>query len=74
MCICINCRHIYNCKIYHFIEEQHCNIFKKKTDSLFIPQKTIININLHRQINNITIDWDLVECLSFIEKPGHWLN
>nr|QJH88256.1 Ycf34 [Pterocladia lucida] len=67
MCICINCRHAYNCITYNFIERQHR---KKDINSHFIPIKTVISIN-YFNINQF--EWDLKECLSFVEKPGKWL-
>nr|YP_009398874.1 hypothetical protein [Cliftonaea pectinata]ARW68144.1 hypothetical protein [Cliftonaea pectinata] len=72
MCICINCRHIYNCEIYRFIEEQHKEKLTKRVKPSFIPNDTILNINIDKRYNNITFDWDLIECLSFIEEPGLW--
>jgi len=75
MCICVNCRHINKCKIYRFIEKQH-NI--KKTYNIynynFIPKEIIIEININKKKTNTVTDWDLVECSSFIEKPGSWIK
>nr|YP_009393491.1 hypothetical protein [Bostrychia simpliciuscula]ARW62053.1 hypothetical protein [Bostrychia simpliciuscula] len=75
MCICINCRHIDYCKTYNFINKQHLNEKKnlKKIQLLFIPKNIVINININKKDMYTTIDWDLIECLSFIEKPGNWL-
>lgn len=73
MCICINCRHVHNCTIYQIIQKQH----KQKihySDIMFSPSDTLINININLSENLTTIDWDLVECLSFIEYPGKWLK
>nr|YP_009326736.1 hypothetical chloroplast RF34 [Membranoptera platyphylla]AMJ16993.1 hypothetical chloroplast RF34 [Membranoptera platyphylla] len=77
MCICVNCRHIKKCKTYIFIETQHGNTNlkdKKNTNIIFIPKNTLIQINIQKKINYTIIDWDLIECLSFVEKPGSWLN
>nr|YP_009332738.1 hypothetical chloroplast RF34 [Membranoptera weeksiae]YP_009332956.1 hypothetical chloroplast RF34 [Membranoptera tenuis]AHZ94750.1 hypothetical chloroplast RF34 [Membranoptera weeksiae]AKL79212.1 hypothetical chloroplast RF34 [Membranoptera tenuis] len=74
MCICVNCRHINECKTYIFIEKQHKNINLKDKNIIFIPKNTLIQINIHKKINYTVIDWDLIECLSFVEKPGSWLN
>lgn len=79
MCICVNCRHINNCKTYHFIQLQH-KLNLKETHKIecsknFIPINTIVQINIYNKRNTkkIIFDWDLVECLSFVEKPGFWL-
>nr|YP_009399278.1 hypothetical protein [Kapraunia schneideri]ARW68884.1 hypothetical protein [Kapraunia schneideri] len=72
MCICINCRHINNCKTYKFIEKQH-QISNTQTDNIiFYPLDTIIAVNVNNYKKNITLDWDLKECSSFTEKPNNW--
>nr|QOS04645.1 hypothetical protein [Sarcopeltis skottsbergii] len=73
MCICINCRHVHHCSTYKFIQKQH------KQDSLntkiiFLPINTLIQININQSLYSSKFDWDLTECLSFIEKPGNWIN
>nr|YP_009396780.1 hypothetical protein [Ophidocladus simpliciusculus]ARW65966.1 hypothetical protein [Ophidocladus simpliciusculus] len=73
MCICINCRHIHYCQTYLFIEKQHKINQVKVNKSLFMPIYTIVNIKFNKQYKKISLDWDLIECLSFVEKPGHWL-
>lgn len=72
MCICINCKHIFTCKTYQNIERQHTS---KQLNILnaFIPQHTIVKTNLNNGKYNET-EWDVVECLSFVEKPGYWSN
>ena len=71
MCICINCKHINYCKTYSLIESKH-KIEAKHNIYTFIPNHTVIQINLKKQTKNYLLDWDLIECLSFIEKPGSW--
>ena len=74
MCICINCRHIKTCKTYHFIEKQHnFTSFQNINTHTFIPNNTIMQINLKKHANMYILDWDLTECTSFIEKPGSWI-
>jgi len=73
MCICINCKHINNCKTYHFIETQHKIKEQKNNYNTFIPSNTLIQINLKKLFNKHHLDWDLAECLSFSERPGSWL-
>nr|YP_009019681.1 hypothetical protein [Gracilaria salicornia]AHH24649.1 hypothetical protein [Gracilaria salicornia]UAD87577.1 hypothetical protein [Gracilaria salicornia] len=73
MCICVNCRHVQNCITYNLIQQQHNNKCNKKIISnYFIPQETLININIYYTDQTILFDWDLIECLSFIEIPGYW--
>nr|YP_010951719.1 Ycf34 [Laurencia elata]WMP12658.1 Ycf34 [Laurencia elata] len=71
MCICINCRHIDKCSTYQFIEKQH-NKLVIRQDISFSPISTIINVNVNKKNALTVIDWDLIECLSFVEKPGNW--
>jgi len=72
MCICINCRHVHNCTTYQIITKQH-NEKNNNSSFNFIPMNTLININLNNSDTYYEYDWDLVECLSFTEKPGNWL-
>nr|QCI09136.1 hypothetical protein [Inkyuleea mariana] len=72
MCICINCRHANNCNTYYFIKQQHYN-YRLKKNTNFIPINTLIKINIIHFMNESKFDWDLIECLSFVEKPGNWL-
>ena len=54
------------------IQEQH----QQKTYPtfvLFIPYYTLVNINIDRPLSSAQFDWDLTECLSFVEEPGQWL-
>lgn len=72
MCICINCKFVEKCSIYHLIEEQH----QQKTINLncrFVPYSSIISVNILSD-SSFELDWDLIECLSFIEEPGQWLQ
>jgi hypothetical protein len=71
MCICINCKHINYCRTYSFIELQHKDK-KSYTQFNFTPINTLIQINLKNYNKEYILDWDLIECLSFIEKPGSW--
>lgn len=73
MCICINCRHICSCTTYKFITRQHNDILTHSS-AIFHPSHTIINVNVNKKNGQIFIDWDLIECLSFVEKPGNWFK
>nr|YP_010170936.1 hypothetical protein K8K75_pgp130 [Chondria tumulosa]QSD57077.1 hypothetical protein [Chondria tumulosa] len=74
MCICINCRHIHDCKTYQFISREHNKTLYHKNDILFTPLNTMVNVNVNKKDKKLFIDWDLIECSSFVEKPGYWLN
>nr|YP_010198958.1 hypothetical protein LK147_pgp133 [Hydropuntia urvillei]UAD88407.1 hypothetical protein [Hydropuntia urvillei] len=74
MCICVNCRHVHNCITYRLIQKQHNKQYNVQSNIFFIPQKTLINININGYNLNTCFDWDLIECLSFIEKPGYWIE
>nr|YP_010197557.1 hypothetical protein LK244_pgp136 [Gracilaria flabelliformis subsp. simplex]UAD85973.1 hypothetical protein [Gracilaria flabelliformis subsp. simplex] len=77
MCICVNCRHVHNCVTYYLIQKQHYYKYNKKIISnYFIPKEALINININtnRTDKNIWLDWDLIECLSFVEIPGYWIT
>nr|WCH58136.1 hypothetical protein [Cystoclonium purpureum f. stellatum] len=73
MCICVNCRHVNNCSTYRVIEKQHSQNLNQKNNSSFIPMNTLIQVNIHKNLYYVKFEWDLVECLSFVEKPGYWL-
>nr|YP_009393896.1 hypothetical protein [Polysiphonia sertularioides]ARW62458.1 hypothetical protein [Polysiphonia sertularioides] len=75
MCICINCRHMKICNIYHFIQKQHNynkNGIEKNSRIYFNPIDTTISVSLYT--TKALLDWDLKECSSFIEKPGNWFQ
>ena len=72
MCICINCRHVRNCITYQLVQKQHQQDIYLST-LFFIPSDTIIQININSYPTSSKLDWDLIECLSFVEQPGQWL-
>nr|YP_009510816.1 hypothetical protein [Gracilaria gracilis]AXI96489.1 hypothetical protein [Gracilaria gracilis] len=75
MCICVNCRHVHNCFTYRLIQKQHnCRYNKNIITTYFIPKETLINININYINKSVCFDWDLTECLSFVEIPGYWIN
>nr|QUE28820.1 Ycf34 [Porphyropsis coccinea] len=73
MCICINCYHVNNCSTYFSIEKQHKQL-PINSKPAFVPQSPIINVNILSQDLDISLDWDVVECLSFVEFPGKWMT
>nr|YP_010952195.1 hypothetical protein Ycf34 [Gloiopeltis furcata]WMP13864.1 hypothetical protein Ycf34 [Gloiopeltis furcata] len=72
MCICINCRHMYMCTTYLIIKEQHLSV-KQSPSYTFTPINSLIQISISKSLYYFQQEWDLVECLSFTEKPGNWL-
>nr|YP_010198374.1 hypothetical protein LK148_pgp136 [Gracilaria pachydermatica]UAD86790.1 hypothetical protein [Gracilaria pachydermatica] len=77
MCICVNCRHVHSCVTYHLIQKQHNYRYNSKiVNNYFIPKEALIyiNINTNHTDKNIWFDWDLIECLSFVEIPGYWIT
>nr|WCH56294.1 hypothetical protein [Hypnea sp.] len=73
MCICINCQHISICTTYKIILKQHKQSIREKNSLIFTPDHTLIKVNISQRLYSIKIEWDLVECSSFAEKPGCWL-
>nr|YP_010986019.1 hypothetical protein NDC12_pgp199 [Polyopes affinis]WOL36937.1 hypothetical protein [Polyopes affinis] len=73
MCICINCVHVHTCITYALIKKQHVKFVDNKIKN-FMPNDTIIEINIKSSKDRINFDWDLKECSSFTEKPGYWLT
>jgi len=73
MCICINCIYIQNCSTYSDIKKQHKSRIVKSKD-LFNPAHPIIHVNINQTNFYTEIDWDIVECLSFVDSPGQWMN
>nr|YP_010726438.1 hypothetical protein P4D33_pgp133 [Hypnea spinella]WDY84913.1 hypothetical protein [Hypnea spinella] len=74
MCICINCQHVKNCTTYKIILIQHNQPVSPKNNTVFTPSNTLVQININQSLYNIKLEWDLVECSSFVEKPGFWLT
>nr|YP_009511631.1 hypothetical protein [Melanthalia intermedia]AXI97508.1 hypothetical protein [Melanthalia intermedia] len=79
MCICVNCKHVHECLTYRFIQQRHKQkeaIIVNLNPNIFIPKEVLINININcaQNIKVISFEWDLQECLSFVELPGCWIN
>ena len=73
-CICINCKYLKECAAYHKVESKHDERHLNEYPS-FYPDHPIVNILLLNNSNKQTqIEWDVVDCLSFIEMPGYWIN
>ncbi|CAM9104049.1 unnamed protein product [Chrysoparadoxa australica] len=77
MCICLNCKYINNCSVYMLIEFQHKSQNKKILKNLinpFYPYGSIIILNIFSMQEDSKLEWDLYECLSYVEKPISWLD
>nr|YP_001936326.1 conserved hypothetical plastid protein Ycf34 [Heterosigma akashiwo]ABV65932.1 conserved hypothetical plastid protein Ycf34 [Heterosigma akashiwo]ABV70073.1 conserved hypothetical plastid protein Ycf34 [Heterosigma akashiwo]BBA18148.1 photosystem I assembly protein Ycf3 [Heterosigma akashiwo]BBA18287.1 photosystem I assembly protein Ycf3 [Heterosigma akashiwo]BBA18426.1 photosystem I assembly protein Ycf3 [Heterosigma akashiwo] len=72
MCICLNCEYIDFCQQYHFIEKKHIEKHINQYPN-FVPTQVITKINIYSTNNELEIEWDIIECLSFKEKPGYWV-
>lgn len=70
MCICINCLHITTCSTYQIIARQH-KVKMQVQETSFYPQGSMIHVNFY---HTSKVDWDIIECLSFIDAPGQWIN
>ena len=73
MCICLNCRRLYECTIYFLIEEKHQEPHFAIHRPSYKPASPIVEINQLTKKSKVNLEWDLVECLSFEEEPGNWL-
>nr|YP_009313678.1 Hypothetical protein ycf34 [Helminthocladia australis]SCW21932.1 Hypothetical protein ycf34 [Helminthocladia australis] len=71
MCICINCLYVHKCSTYKFIRKQHDRV-TNEYQAIFDPIHPIIYANFSHQTQKVQVDWDVVECSSFLEKPGYW--
>lgn len=72
MCICLNCSYLNICKQYFFVEKNHKELNINK-NAKFLPSQSIINIIMFQTQKTLEIEFDIIECLSFKEKPGKWI-
>lgn len=73
MCICINCVYVNSCITYQKIMKQHC-FSLIKSEAKFNPSKPIISVNIYYDKESMEIDWDIIECLSFLDSPARWIE
>jgi len=73
MCICLNCYYINLCSQYHLVETNHAESHISKKPEFF-PVQSIFNVKIKTNRSQIEIEWDVIECLSFREKPAHWVD
>ena len=73
MCVCLNCSHIFNCDIYFLIEANHSKSVNHVPIQFFASSPVIIISSFLQKIT-IQLEWDVVNCNSYNEKPGNWVN
>lgn len=65
--------YVNNCLTYQKITTQHCsNIIQPEVK--FNPSQPIICVNIYYHNESMEIDWDIIECLSFLDSPGRWIE
>ena len=65
--------YVNKCLTYQKIMMQHSsNIIKPEV--LFNPSQPIICVNIYYNNESMEIDWDVIECLSFLDSPGRWIK
>nr|YP_010152879.1 conserved hypothetical plastid protein [Olisthodiscus luteus]QQW50540.1 conserved hypothetical plastid protein [Olisthodiscus luteus] len=74
MCVCINCFYLTFCSRYYLFEKIGLEANTAKYP-FFYP--FLVNVVFHikmknQSISSITLEWDIIECLSFVDKPGLW--
>nr|YP_009314496.1 Hypothetical protein ycf34 [Liagoropsis maxima]SCW22750.1 Hypothetical protein ycf34 [Liagoropsis maxima] len=77
MCICINCFYVHSCSTYRYIKKQHgekLNIHHNEKTFKATNPIIHVNVNMDSPHQTIYMDWDVVECLSFLDKPGYWIQ
>lgn len=73
MCICLNCFRISNCILYYKVGQKHDEVTRALT-KLFFPQSPILQVLIsYSFFNDILLEWDINDCLSYQEKPGSWI-
>lgn len=75
MCICINCFYYNICPINLNLENRQKNSYKKslQTKFSFHPNFVVVNLNIFSQQLNDELEFDIIECNSFLEKPKMWI-
>lgn len=75
MCICINCSYYNICSINLNLENIQTNRNKKLTTakSKFYPDFAVVNLNIFSQQLKSELEFDVIECNSFLEKPKMWI-
>lgn len=75
MCICINCFYYNICSLNLSLETIQINKDKKLTTAKFkkYPNFAVVNLNIFSQQLRDELEFDVIECNSFLEKPKMWI-
>lgn len=73
MCICLNCYRISSCDIYNLVTLKHEENNRIKNIDFYAQSPILVSLNRFTTENSCFLEWDVHECLSYQEKPGHWL-
>jgi len=75
MCICINCFYYNICSLNLNLETIQTNKDKKLTTAKFkkYPNFTVVNLNIFSRQLRDELEFDVIECNSFLEKPKMWI-
>jgi hypothetical protein len=75
MCICINCFYYNICSLNLNLEIIQTNKDKKLTTAKFKlhPNFAVVNLNIFSQQLKDELEFDVIECNSFLEKPKMWI-
>ena len=78
-CICINCKLVDRCKLYHWVEEMHEQPHVTSTAD-FDPPDPQVQVFLRNESEATTAarflstEYDVFACDSFIAEQGKWLK
>lgn len=75
MCICINCFYYNICPINLNLENIQTNNYKKSqiSELSFYPSFVVVNLSIFSQQLSDELEFDVIECNSFLEKPKMWI-
>lgn len=75
MCICINCFYYNICSLNLRLETIQINKDKKLITAKFklYPNFAVVNLNIFSQQLRDELEFDVIECNSFLEKPKMWI-
>ena len=61
--------------MYYNVAENHNETKEiQNRENIFFPQSAILySLLSYSNTGNCFIEWDINECLSYVEKPGNWL-
>lgn len=84
-CICINCKLVNRCKVYHWVEEQHEQPHVAEEPD-FDPTDPQVQVFIRNEDADpattpvsaggkvLTTEYDVFACNAFVEDAGKWLR